>query len=603
MLRRAGARGATSLLLVALAAGMTLCFFGGTERCETAPNPRPRQPPRRGQRARRGRSPSPGSAGSRGGRARRAARPRGAALAATVAGNVVAFVVCACRSRCPSATSGRMDWVILASSGCSRSGSRTSASPRGMRQARRARGHRCSCSSSRCSTRSGPGGSTASGPATWPTRGRRGDPRRRPPIHAAAVAAAEAAVMPDAAESPRRAHRVPRDLDVRGRRGVPRAPARSPLLSLESSAVGRGPGRCRSRRRGPAGGDARRRRAGVGQAGRVRDGEHPRGRGGGEGGGAAPAPARAASATSRTSARAPRRCSSHRTTTPTGTSASAGRRRTGPAERPADRRRAAERDGPRPQPRLREAREPRGAGARRGRLRPLGPAPHDRLPRDRRLVPRLRAHVVASAHAERTAGAQALRARAAAPRGASASCGRRACTRSTTATSSDPQDPAKGWRTFDHRPRFGNSVLGLRNRLCVLSEAYVYDDFRRRIESTEAFLVALLEHVAEDGAAAMAACAAADARSQVGQEIAVRSDFAPAVGLEVLARDAPIGPDRARPGARRGRVQSRRAPCRARSNGPGALARACSPTSAAPRDPRRERAARRAPWTSSPIAS
>jgi hypothetical protein len=54
------------------------------------------------------------------------------------------------------------------------------------------------------------------------------------------------------------------------------------------------------------------------------------------------------------------------------------------------------------------------------------------------------------------------------------------------ASAARPQ--TKVWRTFDHRPRFGNNYVGLRNRLTVLSEAYSYLDFRRRVAVTEAFV-------------------------------------------------------------------------------------------------------------------
>lgn len=50
------------------------------------------------------------------------------------------------------------------------------------------------------------------------------------------------------------------------------------------------------------------------------------------------------------------------------------------------------------------------------------------------------------------------------------------------------------WRTFDHRPMFGNNYLGLRNRLTILSEAYSYLDFRRRVEVTTAFVEEILKY-------------------------------------------------------------------------------------------------------------
>jgi hypothetical protein len=51
------------------------------------------------------------------------------------------------------------------------------------------------------------------------------------------------------------------------------------------------------------------------------------------------------------------------------------------------------------------------------------------------------------------------------------------------------------WRTFDYRPRFGNNYVGLRNRIAVLSEAYSYLGFERRIAVTEAFVAAVLGEI------------------------------------------------------------------------------------------------------------
>jgi hypothetical protein len=61
----------------------------------------------------------------------------------------------------------------------------------------------------------------------------------------------------------------------------------------------------------------------------------------------------------------------------------------------------------------------------------------------------------------------------------------------------DENDPSKGWRTFDHRPRFGNNYVGLRNRMTILSEAYAYDEFRRRVDVTQKFVQTILEYCAE----------------------------------------------------------------------------------------------------------
>jgi hypothetical protein len=56
------------------------------------------------------------------------------------------------------------------------------------------------------------------------------------------------------------------------------------------------------------------------------------------------------------------------------------------------------------------------------------------------------------------------------------------------------------WRTFDSRPRFGNNYVGLRNRLAVLSEAYSYLSFARRIAVTEDFVEELLRALSRERA-------------------------------------------------------------------------------------------------------
>lgn len=53
------------------------------------------------------------------------------------------------------------------------------------------------------------------------------------------------------------------------------------------------------------------------------------------------------------------------------------------------------------------------------------------------------------------------------------------------------------WRTFDHRPRFGNNYVGLRNRLVILSEAYSYLDFAARVGVTSDFVEEILRFTSE----------------------------------------------------------------------------------------------------------
>jgi hypothetical protein len=51
------------------------------------------------------------------------------------------------------------------------------------------------------------------------------------------------------------------------------------------------------------------------------------------------------------------------------------------------------------------------------------------------------------------------------------------------------------WNAFDHRPRAGQNYVGFRNRLTILSEAYSYLSFKRRIEVTEQFVEEILKYV------------------------------------------------------------------------------------------------------------
>jgi hypothetical protein len=51
------------------------------------------------------------------------------------------------------------------------------------------------------------------------------------------------------------------------------------------------------------------------------------------------------------------------------------------------------------------------------------------------------------------------------------------------------------WIAFDHRPRAGQNYVGFRNRLTILSEAYSYLSFKRRIEVTAAFVEEILGYV------------------------------------------------------------------------------------------------------------
>ncbi len=92
----------------------------------------------------------------------------------------------------------------------------------------------------------------------------------------------------------------------------------------------------------------------------------------------------------------------------------------------------------------------------------------------------------------------------------------------------------KIWRTFDHRPMFGNNYVGLRNRLTILSEAYSYLDFKGRIAVTEAFVEEIFKYSALHAAEITALIKRVD-------EDAVRGKLpAKGVAFELKPLDKPV---------------------------------------------------------------
>ena len=75
---------------------------------------------------------------------------------------------------------------------------------------------------------------------------------------------------------------------------------------------------------------------------------------------------------------------------------------------------------------------------------------------------------------------------------------------------------APAWRTFDARPRFVTNGVGLRNRIAVLSEAYTYLSFERRVRVTEAFVETLLGLIARRAPAIAAMTAEVDRATEDG---------------------------------------------------------------------------------------
>jgi hypothetical protein len=111
----------------------------------------------------------------------------------------------------------------------------------------------------------------------------------------------------------------------------------------------------------------------------------------------------------------------------------------------------------------------------------------------------------------------------------------------------DPASPGDTvWRTFDHRPRFGNNYVGLRNRLAILSEAYSYLDFRGRVRVTEVFVEECLRAIAATGRklTALTAQLDADTKTYDGSTTSARRGAAtpPSLGVEfqIAALSSPV---------------------------------------------------------------
>ena len=86
-----------------------------------------------------------------------------------------------------------------------------------------------------------------------------------------------------------------------------------------------------------------------------------------------------------------------------------------------------------------------------------------------------------------------------------------------------PGGGERGWYTFDHRPRFNNNYIGLRNRIAILSEAYSYATFEERVLATLYFVEEILDYVHEHADEVRRIVAEADAATVVGTSLALRA--------------------------------------------------------------------------------
>ncbi|MCA1559322.1 MAG: M14 family metallopeptidase [Acidobacteria bacterium] len=83
----------------------------------------------------------------------------------------------------------------------------------------------------------------------------------------------------------------------------------------------------------------------------------------------------------------------------------------------------------------------------------------------------------------------------------------------------------RSWRSFDHRPRFNNNYIGLRNRVAILSEAYAYATFEDRIAATNRFVEEVLNYAHAHAAGIRKLTEAADSASLIGTKLSLHAEL------------------------------------------------------------------------------
>jgi hypothetical protein len=86
-------------------------------------------------------------------------------------------------------------------------------------------------------------------------------------------------------------------------------------------------------------------------------------------------------------------------------------------------------------------------------------------------------------------------------------------------------DTMRTWASFDHRPRFNNNYVGLRNRIALLSEAYSYSTFEERIIATNRFLEENLNYAHANVKQIQSLVQAADKQALVGTQLPLRGEL------------------------------------------------------------------------------
>ena len=97
-----------------------------------------------------------------------------------------------------------------------------------------------------------------------------------------------------------------------------------------------------------------------------------------------------------------------------------------------------------------------------------------------------------------------------------------------------PPEAERRWATFDHRPRFNNNYIGLRNRFAVLSEAYAYATFQDRILATSRFVAENMRFVHANADRIRRIVDAADRQAIVGTRLPLRAELQHTGSIEVL---------------------------------------------------------------------
>jgi hypothetical protein len=99
---------------------------------------------------------------------------------------------------------------------------------------------------------------------------------------------------------------------------------------------------------------------------------------------------------------------------------------------------------------------------------------------------------------------------------------------------SNRPDGERRWATFDHRPRFNNNYVGLRNRFAVLSEAYAYASFQDRIVATSRFVSENLAFVHAHADRIRNMAAAADRSRIIATRLPLRAELQDSGTIDVL---------------------------------------------------------------------